>query len=90
MHEFICVYICPLFYSGGATPTLKILSKGAPFFTGCMEDVVVDGKILIPSQVPEPMKVSSQLPSSLLGNYIKSTAFYRQKIYNSAAVLTVA
>ncbi|XP_042205015.1 protein crumbs-like [Homarus americanus] len=43
---------------GGATPTLKILSKGAPFFTGCMEDVMVDGSILIPSTVPEPMRVS--------------------------------
>lgn len=43
---------------GGATPTLTILSKGAPFFTGCMEDVFVDGEILIPSSVPSPMKVS--------------------------------
>ncbi|XP_071550303.1 protein crumbs isoform X2 [Panulirus ornatus] len=42
---------------GGATPTLKILSKGAPFFTGCMEDVMVDGTVLIPSRVPEPMRV---------------------------------
>ncbi|XP_045615647.2 protein crumbs [Procambarus clarkii] len=43
---------------GGATPTLKILSKGAPFFTGCMEDVIVDGSMMIPSTVPESMKVS--------------------------------
>ncbi|KAK7080255.1 DNA repair protein Rad9,Rhp9, partial [Halocaridina rubra] len=43
---------------GGATPVLKVLSNVAPFFTGCMEDVYVDGEIMIPSRVPSPVKVS--------------------------------
>lgn len=44
--------------AGGATPTLKILSKEAPFFTGCMENVMVDGIELVPSKVPTHMRVS--------------------------------
>lgn len=41
---------------GGATSTLRILFKGAPFFTGCMEDVVLDDEVLIPRTVPQPMR----------------------------------
>ncbi|XP_068222449.1 protein crumbs isoform X2 [Palaemon carinicauda] len=43
---------------GGATSTLAILLKGAPFFTGCIEDVYVDGGVLIPSDIPSSMKIS--------------------------------
>lgn len=43
---------------GGATSTLAILLNGAPFFTGCIEDVFVDGSVIIPSDVPSPMKIA--------------------------------
>lgn len=49
---------------GGATPTLKILSKEAPFFTGCMENVAVDGIELVPSKVLPQMRVSATLDAS--------------------------
>ncbi|XP_050730772.1 protein crumbs-like isoform X2 [Eriocheir sinensis] len=42
---------------GGATATLKILSKEAPFFTGCMENVVVDGVELVPRRLLPQMRV---------------------------------
>lgn len=51
LHEFY------LHSTGGATSTLRILFKGAPFFTGCMEDVVLDEEVLIPRTVPQPMRV---------------------------------
>lgn len=42
---------------GGTTPTLRILSTEAPFFTGCMENVVVDGVELVPSRVLSQRKI---------------------------------
>lgn len=52
LHEFFYLHC-----AGGATSTLRILFKGAPFFTGCMEDVVLDDEVLIPRTVPQPMRV---------------------------------
>lgn len=54
---FVFMSFFYLYHTGGATSTLRILFKGAPFFTGCMEDVVLDDEVLIPRTVPQPMRV---------------------------------
>ena len=48
---------------GGATSFLRILAQGLPFFVGCMENVVVNGQWVIPSQQQQQQQ---QLDSNIL------------------------
>ena len=55
--------------AGGTTPTLRILSTEAPFFTGCMENVVVDGVELVPGKVSQQRKVSGSVTLKCVFTY---------------------
>ncbi|KAF2366724.1 EGF-like calcium-binding domain [Trinorchestia longiramus] len=43
---------------GGAITTLRAVTNGAPFLTGCLQDVAVNGERIVPARMPAPSKVA--------------------------------